>query len=420
MPIEIVNHQMAAMPKSKRVLRKPVHPFSIEFEPYQVQPFFIAPVLPGETMTNLLYQSKSISDLIKNDIIGWWYEVYFFYVKHRDLSISAELQAMVLDPTYDISAKYVAADVGTFHTANATPDGINFVQLCQTAVVDDYFRYEGEVASDHLISSVPCASSAIENWMDSLALKSVFDAQDFDADLDADATITAGEIEKALRIYQSLQAAGLTDQTYEDFLRQYGVNIPQSEIEGKTELLRYIRKWKTPSRLIDPADGSPVAQMQWDLTERADKNRLFKEPGFVFGVSVVRPKVYEVNHRGTVTSFMTDAYAWLPAMQIGDANTGIRTHEVGHGPLQASTAEYMYDIRDLLMYGEQFLNYVTTTTGKNEINLPVNGITNKRYPQDSDVDRLFVAASPANKIITDGVVTLSVKSQVQDLSATVA
>lgn len=421
MPIEIVNKQLAAAPKTRRITRKPVHPFSLKFVPYQIQPFLIAPVLPGETMTNLLYQSKTHSDLVLNGLAGWWYEVYFFYVKHRDLNISADLQSMVLDPTFDISSNFIAANSASYHTANASAaDGINFVDLCNRAVCEQYFRHEGETYSDQLIGGRLAAPLAVENWMDSLALKSDIDDVDFDVDLDADSTITASEVEKSLRIYQSLQAAGLTEQSYDDFLRQYGVRIPTSEIEGKPELLRYVRKWKQPSRIIDPADGSPVAQLTWDVTERADANRNFKEPGFIFGVSVCRPKVFSSTQKGTLTSFMTDAYSWLPAMMLGDANTGLKTHEVAHGPLSSSTAEYGYDLRDLFAYGEQFMNYDPASTGGNQVAFPLNDISVKRYPVDADVNNLFVTGVTDRLIHTDGVVTLSIKSQVQDLSATVA
>ena len=73
------------LPQQGRVLRRPQHPFQIRTRPWLLQPFFIAPVLPGETMENCLIQFRSVTDPIKSPLVGWWAEYYLFYVRHRDL-----------------------------------------------------------------------------------------------------------------------------------------------------------------------------------------------------------------------------------------------------------------------------------------------------------------------------------------------
>lgn len=86
---------------SKRVLRNPQHRFSLQTRPYQLQPFMIAPVLPGETMKNLLLQARVVTHPLSPDLrlVGWWNEYFFFYVKHRDLAedIRPLVSEMVLD-----------------------------------------------------------------------------------------------------------------------------------------------------------------------------------------------------------------------------------------------------------------------------------------------------------------------------------
>lgn len=76
-----------AYQRSDRRARRPQHTFNIRWRPFQIQPFVLAPVLPGETLKNALIQAQIWSDplgvAMKNS--GWWLECFLFYVKHRDL-----------------------------------------------------------------------------------------------------------------------------------------------------------------------------------------------------------------------------------------------------------------------------------------------------------------------------------------------
>jgi hypothetical protein len=58
--------------KTGRRARRPEHRFELASTPWAITPFLIAPVLPGDTMTNLLLQARVVSDPIKNPLIGWW------------------------------------------------------------------------------------------------------------------------------------------------------------------------------------------------------------------------------------------------------------------------------------------------------------------------------------------------------------
>ena len=62
----------------KRTMRSPNHPFSLKTRPFQIQPFLISPVLPGETLTNLVHQSRTVTKPIKDPLLGWWTEHYYF------------------------------------------------------------------------------------------------------------------------------------------------------------------------------------------------------------------------------------------------------------------------------------------------------------------------------------------------------
>jgi len=47
---------------TKRKARRPQMKFNLVTKPYQLQPFMIMPVLPGETLQNMMLQSQVWSD----------------------------------------------------------------------------------------------------------------------------------------------------------------------------------------------------------------------------------------------------------------------------------------------------------------------------------------------------------------------
>ena len=105
--------------QQKRKLRTPRHQWYLKSRPWQVQPFMIAPVLPGETLKNLTLQARVVSDPISNPIIGWWCEHYIFYVKLRDLYARDLMSSMVLKPETDLSSLDAATDANYYHVNGA-------------------------------------------------------------------------------------------------------------------------------------------------------------------------------------------------------------------------------------------------------------------------------------------------------------
>ena len=56
---------------NKSKVRVPTFPFHLKQRPYQIVPFFIAPVLPGESVNKMMWKANSVSDPIKNRLMGW-------------------------------------------------------------------------------------------------------------------------------------------------------------------------------------------------------------------------------------------------------------------------------------------------------------------------------------------------------------
>ena len=109
-----------------RRLRTPQHRWAIRQEAFQITPFAIAPVLPGETMKNLDWQSRVVSDPLNSPLVGWWKEYYWFYVKLRDLAGRDDFTAMLMDIDKDMSSYNDAATTEWYHGWNT----INWAKEC--------------------------------------------------------------------------------------------------------------------------------------------------------------------------------------------------------------------------------------------------------------------------------------------------
>lgn len=411
-----------------RIQRRPQHTFNVKHQPFTIQPFLLAPVLPGETLVNGLMQSRAITDPINNGFIGWWLEHYVFYVKVRDLGEREDLLAMFVEGTDPTTLKNNTAPVAPTYRGRAA---IDWAQLCLNRVVEEYFRDEGE-AIGTLVNNLPVASIPRENPMHSLLLDSEHTDGDHETSLlpGQDLLLERYEDGGPLPGYENhyaqwshLRASGLTDATFADFLRTYGVT-PPDEVEAivpanRPELIRYSRDWQYPSNIV-AADGTQRSAVVWNMSERMDKRRFLQEPGFIFGVTVARPKVYLGNAEGAVAGYMNDALSWLPAVLEGEAYTSLRKF-VGHdtatnrtGPYAIGTAggDYWLDLRDLLIHGDQFLaGFDRATVPHNKVSLPsAAGAT--RFPTASDIQGFFTGT--AYNVHQDGIVNLNILGKQKD------
>lgn len=406
----------------KRTMRRPQHTFHIRQRPWQIQPFFIAPVLPGETMKSLMFQARVVTDPIRNPLIGWWAEYYFFYVKHRDLAIRDDATTMMINPGFDIdAAQPQAVDLAFFHQTT----GVSWVHECLQRVVEEYFRNEKEGWLDFFIDSLPISSLGISNVMDSLIVETEEDDVDIDLTDVAGpegAKVMASEVEAALQQWQFARMNNLTDMTYEDYLKSYGISGAAVIEPHKPELIRFIREWTYPTNTINPSDGAPSSACSWAVAETANKDRFFREPGFIFGVTVMRPKIYLDNHIGTFADQMNNAMTWLPAVLENEIRPGRVSIPASTAPLAGVAVETIVDVRDLLLYGEQFINFPFTATDANLIALPIIGVgggVNSRYATAADANLMFVSVDPDNKIRQDGVVNLQIATRQIDVTPTV-
>lgn len=412
MDIKIVQ---GGVPKMGRKIRNPQHQFNISHTPYAITPFLLAPVLPGETMNMAMLQARGVLDPIKNALIGWWTEYYFFYVKHRHMPNFEHFKNMVMLPGYNITPAYgEPSDAHYFHRT-----GIDWVGECMQPVVREYFRDEDE-PWDNYRSAEGYSLAKIKNdsFLDSAKMASSV-PDDADTHLPGyefqreDQHVMPG-FEAHYAQWEHMRALKMTDATYEDWIAQFGIKPPEKEREDRPELLRQIINWQYPVNTVEPTTGVPSSAVSWSVAERLDKARSFNEPGFIFGVTVTRPKVYRSNQVSHGSSMLNDAYSWLPAMLRDEAYTTLRGFADGAGPLQGQGGEYWVDVADLFHHGDQFINYPLNAEGVNFVPVPGTAM-NKDYVAQANINTLFVnAGGGKNKARQDGVVSLNIKSALMD------
>lgn len=399
-----------------RKLRSPQHSWQVRHKPFTLQPICFAPVLPGETFKNGLFQARIVTEPIRNPLVGWWIEYYWFYVKHRDLAHSDLFQQMMIDPGTSMAAAVVAgAETKMYRHTNQ----IDWQGECMDAIVTEYFRGEGDAPPD--VDGLPVTQLNGDTLFQSLMLSSDLNASDLNVDLNANATITASEVERALIQWEFLKANNLMDMSYEDFLRTYGVKVQDPEFH-RPELLRYTRQWSYPTNTVEPTTGVPSSAVSWAVSERIDKDRFFKEPGFIVGLTCARPKVYLSLQRTAGINLLSDAYRWLPAIMREDPATSLARLASNADSIIATTgnAEFVIDVQDLFIYGDQFVNFdidaVAAPDGSSHVAMPTANLE-RRYPVSADIDGLFAdTTAPTCLVKQDGIIRLSIAGALTDES----
>ena len=401
--------------KRQRVQRHPKHTFYLQQKPFLIQPFMIAPVLPGETLDNMLCQVRAVTNPVKNPIIGWWFEMYWFYVKHRDMDDREAFTNFMIDPAVTLTALKETDDTVSQYFNPGVASQLNWLEKAYKVIVETYFRGQSEAWNNIQIDGLSVASIVGNSWADSFVNDDAFQTAIEPTVDTSGATVGITAIETAMRQWELLRLNNLTDLTYDDYLRTYGVSIPKED-PNVPELIRYVRDWQYPSNTIDPTSGAPTSAVSWALQERADKKRFFKEPGFIIGLSICRPKVYLSGQKSYAATMLDDVYTWLPAVLSDDPETSLKQFTAGAngGILPGNTDDYWVDVADLFLHGDQFVNVDPTTAGINSLALPTAaGVW--RYPSNQAMlDTLTVSANAV--INVDGVCSLNIASRLRDQS----
>lgn len=408
---------LRSAPPTSRVGRYPKHPFEVNAKPFSLQPIGLARVLPGETLFNVKFEDRVVTKPILNSIIGWKQEFYFFYVRITDL-LNDAIRDMFVDPANaEITAGVEAANAGAWYCAKG---GVNWLKLATTRVCETWFRDDGELMTDFaLASGIPIVQVRQQSFLDSLT----------DEDLMPEgAAISgatdAGDLERLMEAFEQLRALGLSNMTYEDWLRSQGIPIPDKD-ENKPELLWRVSDFQYPTNHIGTDatnQGVPTSAVSWVFNTGERKPKFFKEPGFIVAYAVTRPKIYWGGLAGSACGFAKRAWDWMPNYVRDMPETALKAFAIDTGPLGDRTTladGYFLDMRDELLYGDQWQNVSafgadpTTAYGSHILPLPSGTNIKYKYLTETMINNFFV--DTANPYVQhDGYFSLSIKGHEVD------
>lgn len=380
--------------------------------------------MPGETINNIFFESRVVTDPIRNAIIGWKKEYFFYYVKISDLGIP-EFKQMFVDPTntdlITSTALEVGANIPRTYTAKG---GIDYLDKCLTRIVDEYFRDNGEVRSDFQTAATLTGSPIVQirtnTWLDSITDDSV---------MPEGAAISGatdmGDLDRLYNAFEQLRAMGLSDMTYEDFLRAQGIHIPERD-ENRPVELAHFSDFTYPSNTVTQGTGAVTSACSWVFKQGTKKPYFVKEPGFIVGLTVTRPKTYFAGLAGKLADFATRAWDWMPFYMMDMPETSLKYFAADTGPLgdrTTPTDDHWVDMRDELLYGDQFQNVVPFNAApadvgtENMLSYPTGATATMddwKYPAESAIKQLFVTPASAFYVKEDGYVSLSIKGKQVD------
>jgi len=403
----------------KRTTRRPQHRFNIRFKPYEIQPIMLAPVLPGETLTQMMLQSQTWSDPLAGSMknIGWWLQYNFFYVRHRDLPADVRLllAQMLLEPGTSMAALKAGAQSWKHYTFNG---GMDWTRMCLEHIVSEYFRDEGEdwdeAVSEDGLPLAQIYGRGQSDGVEKLTPDFMYEDQRLDL-IDAEGKLYANEMSTMMGHWAAMRDAGLTDMDYQDFMKTYGATVREDEESPNlhtAEDLWSLREFTYPTNTVEPTTGVPAVAAGWRVQKAGGKRVFCDEPGFVFGVCYARPKVYMKNLKGSLAGLMGDVRTWLPALLHEQPTLGHVKSDYAGGPIPSiikdevpANDDYWLDLRDLFIHGDQFVNY-DPASAVPFLALP-SATANRRYAAQAEI-KSFFSAPTTGKFEADGLISLSV------------
>lgn len=389
--------------------RRPNFPVAGTVKPFGLYPIMAHPVLPGETLQSATMKWRMLSKPIKHPLAGAWLETWLCYVKFTDLDRS--LGQMFISDTYSTTGWTASGDSYRYFTKSGQVD---WIRLSTERVADAYFTHKDE--SFPTVDGVPKVKLSNNSWYQNLMFKP---AGVTTADLPGEGA------DSQLTGFQVMQMMQMTELTYENYLKQYGV---QSVVEGvgDPEILRYTRSWTVPVNTVEPTTGTPSSAWVWSDELSADKPKRFDEPGFIILLASVRPKMYQKNLPFSFIGNLWGFSDWFPAYNLSDPAGGVRVITSSDPTILSAAVtggpfDLLYDHRDLLNHGEQFVNAsshpfaIPQTSGLVIAAGSDQSDLQGEYALDADIAALFSSATAADQFCYyEGMAMLSIDGHMKD------
>lgn len=399
----------------QRFHRRPNFPIAGTMKPFGLYPIMCHPVLPGETLKSATTKWSVVSMPVKNPLAGAWLETWLFYVKLTD--IDQDLGNMFISDSYSSSGWTSASDLDYEFTKTGQ---IQWIGHCLNRIMIDYFSNENEGFPYIADNSQNIAQVKLNNvsWYQNMMFEPAETALDTSGPRDA---------HEQLKAWEMLQQMQMTELTYERYLEQYGVKAQRFQA-GMPEILRYSRSWTRPRNHIDQSTGTPTSAWVWDDEMKAEKDKRFVEPGFIFQVATIRPKMYQAMLRYSMVGNLWGFSDWFPAYNLTDPSAGVRNISTDDPVFDTSwngaegADELLYDHRDLLSHGEQFVNDWTNLPYALPMSTQMSGLAaadtwdvRGEYCNVTDVNNLFSGATEATRrCYYEGMTSLVIAGHTQD------
>ena len=260
-------------PTTSRRTRYPKHSWHIKFRPYQLQPMCIAPVSAGDTVKQLRFEGRVLTDGVLDQIAGWWSEMYWFYVRFSALDEYASAQRMAVTPGDNLAGLITASNTWTMHNGK----GPDWLFMCMKPIIYNYFRPQSGAYNDYALDSVPAAGVVGQSWLDAISLET-----------DLPSPSATDDYTGHWTHYEALRKARLVTMDYPEYLASQGVAVPEQLLQPlaekrRPELLRYTRQFSYPANTVKEDGTGTVAAVSWVTAERMDRSIYCDEPGFIVG-----------------------------------------------------------------------------------------------------------------------------------------
>lgn len=373
--------QIMTQAKRTRVNRSPNFPLAGTMRPFGLYPIWAHPVLPGETAQSISVKMRTLSMPVKHPLGGAWAEHWFVYVKLTD--IDNDLGQMFISDTYSNSGWTASGDASRFFVKSGQ---IDWIRKAVERVHAAYFVHDNE--TPRTVDGVPQVKVNNVSWYQNM----IFEPAD-----DPVPVTDGGDMYQHLQGWMMLQQMQMTELTYEKYLETYGVR-PSAQQMGDPEILRFARSWTQPVNAVNPADGRPSSAWVWSDEIKMDKSKKFLEPGFIVHIATIRPKVFQKHMAASMIGNLWGFSDWYPSYNLDDPTAGVKrmlkTDPVfAAAATDAGTETLLYDHKDLLMHGEQFIN-----SADNELPYPLpysSGLSVQTGSDPEDLRGEYTSASDA-------------------------
>jgi len=406
--------QIVTKPQRRsRKNRTPNFPVAGTLKPYGLYPVFAMPVLPGETLQSLSFKHRTLSKPIKHPLGGCWGEHWLVYVKFTDLD--RDLGQSFINDTTASTAYDASSSSDRYFTKSGQ---IDWIRLCCERVHDAYFVNDDE--TPQTIDGVRKCKLNNASWYQNMIFKPADEAVP---------TVDSSDMYEHLQGWMMLQQANMTELTYEKYLETYGVRQVRKNV-GDPEILRFARSWVQPVNTVEPSTGTPSSAWAWSDEIKMSKGKRFDEPGFVLMLACYRPKMFQENLRYSMIGNLWGFSDWYPSYNLEDPTAGVKKLMTDDAVFAAAAqdtgvGELLYDHRDLLSHGEQFVNDWTN----NPYDLPMSaGLEVKttaassqqelrgEYPDDADIEALFSSTASASDSLLyyEGIAQSVISGHIED------